>query len=157
MSDDKIKRGTDDLRNSEYGKTWVISTDESISQALTEILRATMEDEEKIDSRGVLFYIANQSQPLIITDVDIIRIGRSSETDTDITLDLNKYHGTELGVSRHHAEISFRDGTYYIKDMGSTNGTWVNSSKIDPYRQIVLQDSDQLRLGHFTMLVKFVN
>lgn len=27
-------------------------------------------------------------------------------------------------LSNLHASISFRDGRYYIEDMGTTNGTW---------------------------------
>lgn len=158
MSDKTKKPSTDDLRKTEYGKTWVVSTDESISQALTEILRATMEDEEKIDSRGILFYIANQSKPIIITDEDLIRVGRdNNKPSSTTTLDLTSYHGAELGVSRNHAEITFLDDTYFLKDLGSTNGTWVNSDKITPHQQRMLQDGDQLRFGHFTLLVKFTD
>ncbi len=156
MMDDKtIHGGTDDLRNTEYGKTWVVSEDESVSQALTEILRATIEDEDQIDNQGILFYIANETKPIVITNEDIIRIGRGDAEANPVALDLTPFYGAELGVSRYHAEIIFQDATYFIKDMGSTNGTWVNNQKIAPYRQTVLQDGDQIRLGHFTMLIKF--
>lgn len=155
MDDETIHGGTDDLRNTEYGKTWVVSEDESVSQALTEILRATLEEEEKVDNQGVLFYIPNETKPIVITNENIIRIGRSVSEDNSVKLDLTPFYGAELGVSRYHAEIVFQDATYFIKDMGSTNGTWVNNEKIAPYRQTVIQDGDQIRLGHFTMLVKF--
>lgn len=154
MDDKTVHRSTDDLRNMEYGKTWIVSEDDSVSQALTDILRAKIE-EEAIDSQGVLFYIANETKPIVITNANIIRIGRAEKDSTSVTLDVTPFHGAELGVSRLHAEIVFKEGSYFIKDMGSTNGTWVNNTKIAPYRQTVLQDADQIRLGHFTMLVKF--
>lgn len=155
MDDKTVHRSTDDLRNMEYGKTWIVSEDDSVSQALTDILRAKIEDEHTIDSQGVLFYIANETKPIVITNEDIIRIGRTDQESTSVTLDVTPFYGAELGVSRLHAEIVFQEGSYFIKDMGSTNGTWVNNTKIAPYRQTLLQDADQIRLGHFTMLVKF--
>lgn len=156
MKDDKtMHRATDNLQKTEYGKTWVVSEDESISQALGEILRATIEEEKIANNHGILFYIANQTKPIVITDVDIIRVGRSDGSTTELALDLSPFHGAELGVSRYHAEISYTDKTYFIKDMGSTNGTWVNNVKIEPYRQTAVHDADQLRFGHFTLLIKF--
>jgi len=156
-SSETEKPKTDDLSQTEYGKTWAVSEDADISQALSDVLKAAMEDETIPERRGVLFYIANQSKPIVVTGEDVIRIGRLSRVgDSNITIDLNPYYGAELGVSRYHAEIIYNDSKYYIKDMGSTNGTWVNGKKLPPYRQILLNDSDQLRLGHFTMLVKFV-
>ena len=145
---------TDDLSKTEYGKTWAVSEDASISQALSEILRAAMEDNTAADSGGVLFYIANESKPIVVTGTNVIRLGRA-DSQVKPTVDFSKYHARELGVSRNHAEIVFNDGSYFIKDNGSTNGTWINGEKIAPYRQIPLRDSDQVRLGHFTMLVKF--
>lgn len=150
------KKQTSDLSKTEYGKTWSTLEDNSISQALSEILRAAVEDTTTPQSRGVLFYIPNQSKPLVITDIDVIRIGRlDKSTNTTPDLDLGPYHGAELGVSRYHAEIVYKEGEYFLKDMGSRNGTWINQSKIQPYRQMPLHDSDQLRFGHFTLLVKF--
>lgn len=150
----KPKPQTDDLTKTEYGKTWAVSEDDSISYALSEILRAAMEDRTTPDRRGVLLYIANETKPIVVTGTNVIRLGRA-DSQSKPTVDLTKYHARELGVSRNHAEIVFSDGSYYIKDNGSVNGTWINSEKIQPYRQIQLSDSDQIRLGHFTMLVKF--
>lgn len=151
------KPSTDDLSKAKYGKTWAVSEDASVSQALSEVLRAAMADQNIPESRGVLFYIANESKPIVVTGEDVIRIGRQKDKSEDnLTLDLEPYFGAELGVSRYHAEIIFNENRYFIKDMGSTNGTWINGKKIAPYRQIPLTDSDQLRLGHFTMLLKFI-
>ena len=44
-------------------------------------------------------------------------------------------------VSREHAEITKQtDGTYSIKDLNSTNGTFVNGSKIKGLQRIILSD-----------------
>lgn len=155
MGDEKRKGQTDDLRNSDFSKTWAVSPDESMSQKLSEILRAAMADRTKTEQRSVLFYLSKQAKPIIIVDEPIIRIGRSSNNSTPPTIDLNDYNGAILGVSRNHAEIVYNDGQYFIKDTGSRNGTYLNGEKIPHYRQIPLKDADQLRLGHLSLIVRF--
>jgi len=57
------------------------------------------------------------------------------------------------GVSRRHARL-FRDGDdhVWIEDLGSTNGTLVNGTKLTAPR--ALQDGDQIQVG-VNMLLKF--
>jgi len=57
-------------------------------------------------------------------------------------------------VSSRHAVISYRDGNFYIKDLGSTNGTFVNGVRID--REVLLKDGDNITFGTFnTTFVRF--
>jgi sigma-B regulation protein RsbU (phosphoserine phosphatase) len=51
----------------------------------------------------------------------------------------------DASVSRHHAQIYTRDGSYWIEDLGSKNGTKVGSRKIDAPTRI--KPGDQLHLG----------
>lgn len=48
-------------------------------------------------------------------------------------------------VSRHHCVIAIDDFTVRIRDLGSTNGTFVNNQRITT--QVVLKQSDQIRIG----------
>jgi len=57
-------------------------------------------------------------------------------------------------ISSKHAVISYRDGNFYIRDLGSTNGTLVNGMRLD--REILLKDGDNITLGTFnTIFVRF--
>jgi diguanylate cyclase (GGDEF)-like protein len=60
-------------------------------------------------------------------------------------------HLDEPGVSRVHARIEKRDGgaVIVLKDNGSTNGTFVNGSKVD---ERPLVDGDTIQVGAQTML-----
>lgn len=48
-------------------------------------------------------------------------------------------------VSRHHCVFSTDDFTVRIRDLGSTNGTYVNNQRITG--QVVLKQGDQIRIG----------
>ena len=54
----------------------------------------------------------------------------------------------EAKVSRRHARITMQDGTYYLEDLGSTNGTFVNRGKrLAPGTQQLLNDGDEIIVG----------
>jgi hypothetical protein len=53
----------------------------------------------------------------------------------------------EPQVSAHHAEIGFRQGHYYLRDLRSTNGTWVNQQRIKA--ETMLKANDAIRFDEF--------
>jgi pSer/pThr/pTyr-binding forkhead associated (FHA) protein len=68
-----------------------------------------------------------------------LKIGRSE--DCEITID-------NLGVSRYHAEIVFKDGFHILRDLRSNNGTFVNGRRIDSHN---LNEGDEISIGKFTL------
>jgi hypothetical protein len=50
-------------------------------------------------------------------------------------------------VSRRHAVIGHYPLGFYIADLGSLNGTWVNQCRIEPAQRILLEDGDLLQFG----------
>lgn len=63
----------------------------------------------------------------------------------DVDLDADD---PEAKVSRRHARISLRDGAYFVEDLGSTNGTFVNRGKrLAPGARQVLKDGDEIIVG----------
>ncbi len=64
-----------------------------------------------------------------------LRIGRSKEND--VALD-------GLMVSRFHAEIRLQDGYFVLRDLESTNGSYVNDQRIAEH---VLEPGDQIQIG----------
>lgn len=51
-------------------------------------------------------------------------------------------------VSRKHAVITMECGGYYIEDLDSTNGTFINGSRIPPYEPILVRDGDQISFAN---------
>ena len=57
-------------------------------------------------------------------------------------------------VSREHAQISVEGGNYQIRDMGSTNGTFVGGSRVGgEWRR--LQDGDHIELAQGQVVLEF--
>jgi hypothetical protein len=67
------------------------------------------------------------------------RIGRSPECE--IFLD-------DVTVSRNHAVLIERDGTYVVEDQGSLNGTFVNRKRIE---SATLSEGDEVQIGKYRM------
>jgi serine phosphatase RsbU (regulator of sigma subunit) len=55
-------------------------------------------------------------------------------------------------VSRHHAKIVVRDGQFFIEDMGSYNGTFVNGQRLTG--RTVLTQQDQVRICEFVLILR---
>ena len=51
------------------------------------------------------------------------------------------------GVSRRHCYIDKTGSTYYITDLESTNGVWINGRKIKPYNRTALVNGDIIGIG----------
>ena len=69
-------------------------------------------------------------------------IGRSSKCDIQID---------QESASRNHAEIIRRDGSFLLRDLESTNGTYVND---EPITEVTLRGGDQVKIGR--TIFKFI-
>jgi hypothetical protein len=63
-------------------------------------------------------------------------LGRRSDNDIPLT---------DTKISRHHARLEFDGGTYYLTDLGSTNGTRINGREIGG--RCALQHDDVIEVG----------
>jgi hypothetical protein len=52
----------------------------------------------------------------------------------------------DLSVSRKHARISYRQGGYWLSDVGSVSGTWVDGTKLAAPRRITTGQTIDLGL-----------
>ncbi|MFA5043687.1 MAG: FHA domain-containing protein [Kiritimatiellia bacterium] len=71
-----------------------------------------------------------------------ITIGRGAETDVLIADKL---------ASRVHCEISYKDGSYFIRDCNSRNGTFVNDRAIETCR---VGPGDRIQVGDAVIAVE---
>lgn len=57
----------------------------------------------------------------------------------------------DTAASRLHAQVVFDKGGYWVEDLGSTNGTWVNRHRIS--RRVELHRGDVLQIGETTFQI----
>jgi predicted component of type VI protein secretion system len=55
------------------------------------------------------------------------------------------------GVSRRHCEVSIEDGVIRVKDLGSSNGTYVNQKKVT---EATVKANDLVAVGPFVFVVR---
>lgn len=77
---------------------------------------------------------------VIDSSKEFITIGRNMKNDIQID---------NLAVSNFHAHIVCQLGHYFVEDLGSTNGTFVNERKIGKW---ALSDNDAITIGKHSIV-----
>ncbi len=103
----------------------------------------------------IAFFVAGAKEPIIVKGQPNIVLGRSAPDSPPPTVDLAEHLGHMYGVSRRHALITVIGDTYVIKDLDSTNGTWVNNVRLPTGKLFALNNGDQIQLGKLKLLVYF--
>jgi hypothetical protein len=112
-------------RPSEAGRTMVYSSAGRVAEPL----------EEQARSRVHTALLLIDGKRMVIGPAGAT-LGRSRQCDVVVN---------DPNVSRHHAEIRPRGGSWVLSDLGSTNGSCLNGRRIDGPE--VLKAGDEIELG----------
>ena len=104
----------------------------------------------------IALYVEPIDIPIILQVPNELVLGRSvgSSPPGQPRLDLAPYDGLEAGVSRIHALIRRADHMEIV-DLGSTNGTWLNGTRLAPYVAKLLRSGDQIRLARLWITIYY--
>ena len=81
-----------------------------------------------------------------------ITLGRADPTrDHEPDLDLSPHRAYDQGVSRQHAALYQVRDQFYVEDLSSRNGTFVNGRKVWPFQPEPVDHNSEIRLGTLTM------
>ncbi len=78
---------------------------------------------------------------------ETININRSEFTIGKERRRVNYCISDNNSVSRTHAKIRVRAGRCYISDLGSTNCTYVNGTKLTPNQEVILSAGDKIKIS----------
>jgi len=79
-------------------------------------------------------------------DKDSFSIGKKKE-EVDLVLD-------DMSVSRMHARIIKLGTEIYLEDLNSTNGTFKNGLRLEPYEKRKLEAEDEIKCGNATIIFR---
>ena len=110
-----------------------------IDQASGELVPVDLDD--LLAEEGALLVVrgGGRAGESFALDAERLTVGRGP--DSDIFLD-------DVTVSRDHALLVRRHDQWFLDDLGSLNGTYVNRRRIDTQQ---LEDADELQIGKYKL------
>jgi hypothetical protein len=120
--------------------------------------------EQRKQTPGEVFALAEkpitclfEGRSLLVNVGKSVVFGRCSGVagDAEPDIDLSPFGADEMGVSRRHVKIQYKSPLFYVTDLGSSNGTWLNGRRLVPNSGRPLRNGDELRLGQLKMSVRF--
>ena len=94
---------------------------------------------ECAEKEGIAVLLRRETGEAYILDSALSRIGRSTK-QCDVVLEDNAY------IGKCHAEIIQYKGQYYLHDLNSTNGTFVDGRKIGGDERVILNNLSGFQL-----------
>ena len=92
-----------------------------------------------------LFHIQTKTKLELPSHLSVIHVGKPNE-QIPPDIDVSGFPSSEI-VSRIHADIRVEGDTYYIEDLGSSNGTYINHTPLPPGNRHRLRTGDRISLG----------
>ena len=127
---------------------------------LSDIERPALRSAEFVSGVLYLYVASAQNQkPIQHNSQDVSILGRSSSKSVNgsgILIDLSDYDALSLGVSRQHARVSHDAKGYFIEDLDSANGTWLNGNRLQAHEPHLLRSGDHVQLGELLMFIYYV-
>ena len=141
---DTIKMGGTDFRfekmtPSADPEVTLINTLNDLNQTLAHTMMETSINDV---SQSRLVIHTSEKTWEVNLEADALTIGR--DPTCDVVLD-------DIRLSREHARIERKRKTFTIRDLESTNGTWMGDKRIDKH---VLKDGDTINLGDARLIFK---
>jgi hypothetical protein len=96
----------------------------------------------------ISLHIIDSGQILPLADRTEFTLGRSAEGQPIVPdVDLTAYNAYANGVSRLHAAIKLVNNRIVVVDLGSSNGTYLNGTRLSPYMETPVSHGDLIYLG----------
>ena len=92
-----------------------------------------------------MVHVKSDTQIELPQNLSVIHIGKANDR-VPPDIDVSGFESSEV-VSRIHADIRVEGDAYYIEDVGSSNGTYVNGMSLLPGNRHRLRPGDRVSMG----------
>ena len=116
---------------------------------------ASFIDTSLIPEDGIGIHIPGAPKAYYLHIYKELIIGRPADATFDSVLDLSELGAYAMGVSRRHVKICRTSTGFDVVDLGSRNGSWLNTQPLIPNKPYPLARGSELRLGKMRMLVVY--
>lgn len=132
----KNKKSREDYRQSMQQKMTSYAAEET---SYEEEYGRTIFVEEREEEPQVHRLYTPEGRVLASIERPILSIGKK-KGEVDVVLE-------DASVSRIHARITIEKEAFYLEDLNSTNGTFKNGLRLQPYEKRKLEEEDEIRCG----------
>ena len=127
VAEETFYEAKDEPEDEEYGKTVYIEEAKCLQERVRRLYT--------LDGR-IVIQLTQQT----------CTIGKKKD-EVDLVLD-------DFSVSRMHARISREEGNTYLEDLNSTNGTYKNGIRLQPYEKKKLEQGDEIKIGKVELVYR---
>lgn len=138
--------GTQDLEALVNKSKGMVHMKQSVQAAHSMQPASAMQKMPAMQQESGLLLIAPSYDLTLCVDKDEYVIGKYPSGDGVI--------GFNKAISRQHCRISHTMGNYFVEDLRSSNGTYLNQRRLEPNQPAKLADGDILRLADLDLQVK---
>jgi hypothetical protein len=121
-------------------ETTVQAEEESATRVMSATQQLHMPSQS--NSRALLLLETSRGVNPIPLETTLLTVGRG--LDNDIVLE-------DARVSRHHAQLRYKSRRFWLTDLGSTNGTFINGERVS---ESALSNGDAISLGGLELLFR---
>ena len=107
----------------------------------------TKAQKEQTELTELLYADETDGRPVLICEEDRERILLEEFPFFNGSQEGTQLNPRQRGISRLHAKINQEEGSYFITDLNSTNGTNLNGEALAPYERTGLQAGDRIMLA----------
>jgi serine/threonine protein kinase len=118
--------------------------------SMTNEKSAVIKELAVLDQVTVRLKVEGTGQDILTAGRTEVVIGRAHKAGTP-DIDLGPYGGSQAGVSRCHNRLLRQDDGWFVEDLGSANGTFVNGVRVAPQRRVALKKGDIIRCGRIKL------
>jgi len=104
----------------------------------------------------IILQLLPSSSIITLPLIKPVILGREGNTSPeDGLIDLNPFNALRHGVSRRHCQLRRQNDQLLACDLDSTNGTYLNNRRLEPYKDTTILHGDKLILGTLHLIITF--